>query len=59
MCQTKKISLVIHSAFSLYIKSTVVKVKWIFYDIIMITRCPNETGNGNKQCFKEWVLKML
>ena len=47
MCQTKKISLVIHSAFSLYIKSTVVKVKLIFYDIIMITRCPNETGNGN------------
>ena len=46
MCQTKKISLVIHSAFSLYIRRTVVKVKWIFYDIIMITR-PNETGNGN------------
>ena len=47
MCQTKKISLVIHSAFSLKIKSTVVKVKWIFHDIIMINRCPNETGNEN------------
>ena len=47
MCQTKKISLFIHSALSLYIKSTVVKVKWIFYDIIMITRCRNEMGSGN------------
>ena len=48
-----------YCAFSLYIQSTVFKVKWIFYDIIIIMHCPNEetrTNNALKsgcwKCFK-------